>query len=135
MRIPDDEQDKHLADKLQQELPGILAWCVRGCLLWQRDGLTPPPEVQLATQEYRDENDSVQRFLAECCTAIAGATIPQVLSSDLYDAYKRWCEQESETAMSKIALGRTLTQKGFAEHRSSVHHNKQFRQGIDLNAV
>ena len=28
--IPDDQQDKHLLDKLRRELPGILAWAVRG---------------------------------------------------------------------------------------------------------
>src|SRR5690606_33658354 len=37
--IPDDQQDRDLPSKLRGELPGILAWCVRGCLEWQQIGL------------------------------------------------------------------------------------------------
>ena len=40
--IPDDQQDKQLPDKLAAELPGILAWCVRGCLAWQEIGEPAP---------------------------------------------------------------------------------------------
>ncbi len=28
----------------QEELPGILAWAVEGCLLWQQEGLEPPEQ-------------------------------------------------------------------------------------------
>ena len=36
-----DEADKRLGKKLRQELPGILAWAVRGCTEWQATGLAP----------------------------------------------------------------------------------------------
>src|SRR5205807_894309 len=36
--ITDAEKDKGLLSKLKAEAPGILAWAVRGCLAWQRDG-------------------------------------------------------------------------------------------------
>jgi P4 family phage/plasmid primase-like protien len=39
VRIPDAEQDRELPAKLREELPGIMAWAVRGCLDWQRNGL------------------------------------------------------------------------------------------------
>ncbi|PLS83054.1 MAG: hypothetical protein CYG60_22800, partial [Actinobacteria bacterium] len=48
--IPEEEQDPRLPEKLQAELPGILAWAVRGCLDWQRDGLAEPEEVKAATE-------------------------------------------------------------------------------------
>src|SRR5262249_22300760 len=51
------QQDKQLAQKLRAELPGILAWMVRGCLEWQRDGLGLPAVVKAATEEYRSEED------------------------------------------------------------------------------
>jgi putative DNA primase/helicase len=57
--IPDDEQDARLPEKLAAELPGILAWCVRGCLAWLEIGLNPPDPVSRATDGYRREQDSI----------------------------------------------------------------------------
>ena len=37
--IPEEAKDKVLPEKLKAEVPGILAWAVRGCLDWQRGGL------------------------------------------------------------------------------------------------
>jgi len=44
---PDQEMD--LPDELRAEASGILAWAVRGCLLWQKEGLGEPPAVANAT--------------------------------------------------------------------------------------
>ena len=51
-----DRDDKELLAKLL-ELPGILAWAVRGCLEWQKVGLGLPTSVSEATREYREECD------------------------------------------------------------------------------
>jgi putative DNA primase/helicase len=45
--ITDAEKDKDLIDKLKAEASGILAWMVRGCLAWQKEGLRPPECVTL----------------------------------------------------------------------------------------
>jgi putative DNA primase/helicase len=52
--IPKGERDPQLSQKLLAEKEGILAWAVRGCLAWQRDGLNPPPDVLRANQAYRE---------------------------------------------------------------------------------
>jgi putative DNA primase/helicase len=57
--IPDAQQDKQLGAKLDAELPGILAWAVRGCLEWQEKGLGFPKAVSHATNAYREEMDIV----------------------------------------------------------------------------
>src|ERR1039458_5355848 len=54
-------EDRGLKDALREELPGILAWSVQGCVLWQKDGLQFPETVTKATEEYRAENDQVGR--------------------------------------------------------------------------
>jgi len=36
--IPEPERDRHLLKKLKEELPGIMAWAVRGCLEWIENG-------------------------------------------------------------------------------------------------
>jgi putative DNA primase/helicase len=61
------QKDPDLIEKLTVERPGILAWFVRGCLDYQRDGLAPPRQVIAATEEYRSSQDMIQDFLNACC--------------------------------------------------------------------
>src|SRR5207237_1181559 len=65
--IADHQEDKRLPEKLRAELPGILGWCVRGCLEWQRQGLGMPDVVKAATEGYRSEQDLLDAFIIECC--------------------------------------------------------------------
>lgn len=88
--IPVEERDKQLAAKLRNELPGIFARIVRGCLAWQKDGLKVPESVSKATEEYRQENDKVTRFVDECC---ALEPEQETAARNLYHEYKLWCER------------------------------------------
>lgn len=117
VHIPPKERDKKLDEALQQELPGILAWAVRGCLDWQRRGdLEPPPEVLSATKEWQDESDVIGRFLAERCVILQQA---QVRAQPLWDAYKAWCEAHGETWDKQTAFGIKLTERGFQKKISN----------------
>lgn len=91
--IPPDEQDRHLTAKLKTEWPGILAWAVRGCLAWQRDGLTAPAEVEAATASYQAEQDPLAEFLESCCTF---NPLAQVSRSDLFNVYSTWADHAKE---------------------------------------
>lgn len=113
--IPGDKQDPKLPDKLRAELPGILAWAVQGCLEWQRAGLGTPAEVKAATEAYRAEMDVIAEFLADSCVMTPNA---EVTLGALYDAYKPWCESSGERALSKIAFGRRLKERGIEQGTS-----------------
>ena len=67
--------DPGLLDKLKAEASGVLAWCVRGCLEWQRKGLLPPESVKAATAAYQEEEDIIKHFLDERCTVQADLTV------------------------------------------------------------
>lgn len=84
-----DRENRTLKDSLRSEAPGILAWAVRGCLAWQREGLRPPDVVRNATAEYRKESDPLMPFFDACCVIQEGA---RVQASALYAAYLRWVE-------------------------------------------
>jgi len=118
--IPKVNQDRHLPEKLKNELPGILAWAVRGCLEWQQRGLEPPREVQAATAQYRSESDLVGGFLDECTRATGEG---YVLSKDLYGAYVNWCEAAGERARSQRQFGGALSERGFARQRVRQGHS------------
>ena len=124
--IPDEEQDKELEDKLKAELQGILTWAVQGCLDWRKEGLQTPDDVKAATNDYRNEMDEVGTFLAECCIMQSNV---KVNPTDLYDAYKKWCEDTGETVLSQRAFGTRLTERGLKPTQSG---GKRFRDGVGL---
>ena len=115
VRIPEAEMDTHLGDKLRLELPGILAWAVRGCLAWQEKGLETPAVVTAATAEYRDEMDVLAAFMAEC--VIEGPNL-EIAKGALYNAYRRWCDEAGERAMTKRKLGDHLKERNWQDGRS-----------------
>jgi putative DNA primase/helicase len=115
--IPDSEQDRHLPEKLQAELPGILAWAVQGCLDWQAHGLDEPPEVLAATHAYREEMDLLGGFLADRCTVAAGA---RESAAGLFIAYKLWAEQAGEQPVTKRTFGRLLRERGFSDDKGTA---------------
>lgn len=67
--------DTGLPEALKAELPGILAWAIEGCRLWQRDGLAPPEIVQTAVADYFGEQDSLAAWLAERCEKVPEGTV------------------------------------------------------------
>lgn len=114
--IPEAEQDRRLGEKLLAELPGILAWAVKGCLAWQRDGLQPPAVVRAATATYRSDMDVLSTWLEESCELLPTAT---ATAKDLYASYKQWVEGTGEHAMSQRALGLRLKERGFEQSKST----------------
>lgn len=118
--IPESERDKRLAAKLHDEAAGILAWAVRGCLEWQRDGLTTPAAVLEATEEYRGEMDVLGAFLSDCCVIHRKAS---ATAKALYDAYEAWCEETGErNPLSQRAFGMRLSERGYQRERSNGKH-------------
>jgi len=130
VQIPEKEQDKELPGKLKTELPGILNWAIEGCLSWQYEGLTPPQAVQDATQNYRQEMDTLAEFLAERCIIAPGASVP---AADLYKAYTAWAEENGEKKpLSQRDFGLILTERGFEGKRGTG--GRTVRHGIGLRA-
>ena len=108
--IPEGEQDTTLPEKLEQELPGVLNWALEGCHVWLKDGLGTPDEVRQATAGYQSEMDVLGQFIDECC--LVGANY-RTKASALYDAYKRWCDQQGIPYDVQRQWGRALTERGF----------------------
>jgi putative DNA primase/helicase len=128
--IPPTEQDKRLPEKLNAELPGILAWAVEGCLEWQREGLQAPEEVRKATGEYRSEMDVLGAFLKECCRRDADATVG---AQDLYKAYQMWAEENGERSEGKRKFSTQLKERGFESRRSGPNGSYEWQELQLLN--
>ena len=116
VRIPEEQRDKHLLTKLQDELPGILNWALAGCLEWQREGLGTPDEVKQATAAYRADMDIIASWLSDECEV--GPTLTAT-ATDLYTSYKEWCERSGEKYLRQRDFGRRLTERGFESKRGT----------------
>ena len=70
------------------ELEGILAWCVRGCVAWQRDGMEPPAAVLAATASYRDDANPLLEWFEH---ALERDEAGRETGPDLHASYADWC--------------------------------------------
>lgn len=115
--IPKDKQDAKLIQKLQNEWQGIITWAVNGCLEWQKNGLQTPEKVESATKEYRSEEDILQPFFDDKCILKPEL---KTIASDIYKAYKQWCEENQEKATNNTRFGRMLSERGYEKVRVSA---------------
>lgn len=127
--IPEAQRDTSLPKKIQAELPGILAWLVRGCVAWQKSGLKPPTTVVGATMAYKQESDILNEWRAECCTANPTAISP---AGDLYPAYRNWALRNGHHPWSNTRWGKRMSEH-FAKGRSST--GTVTYAGVELNAT
>jgi putative DNA primase/helicase len=127
--IPESEQDRKLSDKLRaHELPGILAWIVRGAGAWAREGLGTSGEVVAATAAYRCDMDHLGEFIAECCVLDASLSIP---AGALFQQYESWAEGEGREVMSQTTFGTRLTDRGVGKGRDKAT-GRTVRLGIGV---
>lgn len=93
--IPPESRDPNLSEKLRAELPGILAWAVRGCMDWQlRNSLGEPEEVTAATDNYRTEQDLLGAFIRDVCQVHPEY---RTRAGELLDAYKTFTGDKEMT--------------------------------------
>jgi len=126
----EEQRDPKLEAKLRDEAPGILAWCVRACLEWQRAGLGKSGKVQAATADLRSEMDRLGPFVDECCTVSPSATVPRAA---LYQAYRAWTERQGSHAVSDKGFAELLRGRGFTPAYGRVNgKTARVWQGLGL---
>jgi putative DNA primase/helicase len=127
VEIPKADRDPLLLDKLTAELPGILAWAVRGNAIWQRIGIAAPEIVAEATGEYRTEQDTIGQFLIDCCEV--GASY-EVAAGSLYRAYEAWAKQLGLRPEGGTKFGSDLGRRGFEMKKNRLG---KMRVGLQLS--
>lgn len=111
----DKDADPHLGTKLTKEYEGVLKWLIQGCLAWQQRGLDAPKAVEVASSEYRSENDVMGQFIESECYVNPGI---KTRFSDLYEAFVKWCDENGENAMNRKKAGQLL-QERFEKFKNS----------------
>jgi putative DNA primase/helicase len=113
-------KDKELANRIiASELPGVLAWAVRGAMEWVRmEGLHMPASAQLHLDDYREDQDVFGDFLQECITREVGAF---AATSDLYAMYQAWCNRAGiRNPMMRNDFKTAFADRGFEAYRKTT---------------
>lgn len=111
------------ADQVIDDLQGILvrehgaallAWAVAGAVAYAAGGLREPAKVKAATAEYESDQDSMARFVDECCY-LGGGQHVQIKASKVREAYEKWCYATGEAPVSAKAFGMAMKNRFHVE--------------------
>jgi P4 family phage/plasmid primase-like protien len=104
--IPEEQQNKKLADELKAELAGILNWSIDGAKrLREQRVFTEPSASREAKQEYQLESNPARSFLHESYTFDSNSTIE---TTTLYYAYQHFCEMNGYKPLNEANLGKEV---------------------------
>lgn len=117
--IPKESQDPGLLEALKAEMPGILAWLVRGCMLWRERGLGTASAVDQATESYRNPQNDLEGFIANCCVI---DYLSKVQAGILYMSYSKWCSSQNVRPIRQIEFGRRMKILGWDTDKISVNY-------------
>ena len=129
-KIADEDKDPNFREeKLRQELPGILAWMIKGCFKWQLDGLKPSAAVKHATAAYRSEMDFIQQWLDERTVVDPQGSITRC---EAYGNYKLWSELEHAPTVGNRRFVEELHGRGL---RTTKSNGVRLFRGLRLQAL
>ena len=125
--IPEEKQDILLPQKLEAELPGILNWALDGLQKWlansqggRRHGLPACAAVDSAVSAYKQDQDRIAAFLADCTEPAEGSTVQ---ASVLFRTYLNWCSENNEKwRMANKQFGMEV--KKHYEIRKGMYYNE-----------
>jgi len=122
--IPEHERDGSLVETLiREEAAGILAWIVRGAREWRETGLRLPASAEQAKAEYRRDEDTIGRFIADCLAEseqVRGAADRSTKA--IYGSYRLWCsDQGLREPMTQHRLTRAIQ-----DHENSLGQKHEY---------
>lgn len=109
-------RDENFKAKLVPELPGIFARLVEGALDWLQHGFIEPGDVTSWTEQYKDENDPLGRFLSYCVVVDPDSRIQ---SSRFHELFQAWAKATSGPDWTPAYLKKKMIGKGFNSKTSN----------------
>jgi putative DNA primase/helicase len=127
-------RERDLDSTLANEAPGILAWLVRGCLAWRRNGLAEPESVIRATLAYRQKEDTFVRFAVDARLEFGKhLSIPRETLNTMLD---EWSATEG-LKPSRGDFVEWLKENGARQERPRMPDGKQLRvwSGVGISPL
>ncbi|KCZ96007.1 phage/plasmid primase, partial [Hyphomonas polymorpha PS728] len=118
-QIPASERVADLDRRIiAEELPGVMAWAVRGALQWQESGLGIPAPIVAAVESYREATDLFGAWLDECTRRDPRS---KTKTSELFDSWTHYCHRSGAGAGYVRAFADELVRRGFERDKSRKH--------------
>jgi len=129
-----DKREDLLSIFLGTEKTGILNWLIEGLRIFNEIGVEgliqlEPDRVRNETSEYFHDQDKVRLFLDDMCNCDNIRDGESAGVTELYTAFRKWCENVGEQPFSKREFSKQLESKGFKQERTS---SRRFWKGISL---
>ena len=129
----DKARDPMLKERLKEpeNLAAVLAWCVDGCLMWQKEGLREPPKrFQQQAARFYEDSDTLQQFIDDCCAIGERRSKARVKVKAFCDSYREWLGEP----IKRKTIMTLMKRKGYTPHRYGA--DGQCYDGLELlNAV
>ena len=123
--IPEKEQDRELAQKLETEKDAIFSWMVEGARKLLVEGLKKPAAVEDALKEYRSSMDAMHDFITDWTECDSKS---RVQSSALYESYLEYCKVNGIECLKQKDFSKKVEDKGFKKIKAS----KYFFTGLKM---
>jgi putative DNA primase/helicase len=121
--------DPKLGEKLREEAKGILAWLIKGAMLWNLEGLGTSARIDEATSQFKSDIDFFGRFLDEKTVDDPDGSVP---AKDLREAYQDWARDNGERDLSAQILAARLKSRGFKNSRDNSSQRNRIWTGLRL---
>ena len=112
--------DMRLEEALRAEGPGILAWMIEGCLLWQKQGLSMPPAVRASTDTYFAEQDILGHWLGARCVCDGTVKNDATGARALFEDWSRFASAGGERPQSEKWFSTEMVKRHFAKESKNT---------------
>lgn len=135
------KEDLQLRQKLRAERGAILKWAIEGWRLLQAEGnmIRQPSSGEALIAATQAAASPLTIFLDECCILAAETVCGK---DDVYERYRRWCEENGSRPMTKAKLTQKLqtnhgveAAKGPWIDKAANHRGAPVYRGISLRTV
>ena len=134
-KIKGNSDIKNYADYLYEKAaPAIMKWIIEGAEKVSKANhkVQDPKVVKDAVEAYREDNDWLGHFIAECCDVGDGL---EEKSGEFYQQYRAYCIQNGEYVRSTTDFYSAIDKAGYRRHKTNkgvMVHGVKLKTGSDF---